>query len=188
MFVQVFAHLVFRCRHEAQADFVADQAGHGANSERHAIKQRIEDAGVAAQLMDALFAPDQMIDFFFGGVFHGSTHLRQSGGQRLPLIQRLGADFAGMVDAHQAGNVARVFVAHFRIRLHDGGRRTVRLAAEGQQCAHRGIGLQQKAVNWRVVTLGSHADLRGNFGGQFNPIGRGWFALGHCDAKAVTVL
>jgi hypothetical protein len=68
-----------------------------------------------------------------------------------------------MVDAHQAGNVARVFVAHFCIGLHDGRRWTVRLAAEGQQGAHRGIGLQQKAVNGRVVTLGSHADLRGEF-------------------------
>jgi hypothetical protein len=65
-----------------------------------------------------------------------------------------------MVDAHQTGNVAGVLVAHLRFRLQNRRRRTVRLATEGQQGTHRGIGLQQKTVNRRVVTLGSHADLR----------------------------
>ena len=65
---------------------------------------------MAAQLMNALFAPDQMVDFLFGGVIHGGAHLRQLGGQGLTLIQRLGADFAGMVDAHQTGDVSGVLV------------------------------------------------------------------------------
>jgi hypothetical protein len=161
VFVQMLAHLIFGRCNEPQADLVADQPGDRTNPERHAIKQRIEHAGMAAQLMNALLAPDQVVDFFFGGMLHGGTHFRQLGGQGLTLVQRLGADFTGVVDAHQAGNVPSVFIAHLRIRLHDGRRRTVRLTTEGQQSTHCGIGLQQKAVNWRVVTLGSHADLRG---------------------------
>jgi hypothetical protein len=38
--------------------------------------------------------------------------------------------------------MAGVFIAHLRIRLQNRWRRAVRLATEGQQGAHRGIGLQ----------------------------------------------
>ncbi|MNL70806.1 hypothetical protein D3C87_1958620 [compost metagenome] len=86
VFVQVLADLIFRRRDKPQAHFVADQPRNRANPERHAVEQRVENAGVAAQLMDALLAPDQMVDFFFGGMFHGSAHLRQLGGQGLTLI------------------------------------------------------------------------------------------------------
>ncbi|KTC40931.1 hypothetical protein AO260_31025 [Pseudomonas sp. ABAC21] len=115
---------------------------------------------MTAQLADALLTPGKMVNFFFGRVLHRCAHLRQLGGQGLTLIQRLGTDFAGMVDAHQAGDMARLGGAHLGIGLHDGRRGPVRLAAEGQQRAHGGVGLQQQAVNRRVVTLGSHADLR----------------------------
>jgi len=117
MFVQVLADLMLGRRYETKADLVADQPGNRADTERHAVKQWIQHAGVAAQLMDALFTPDQMIDLFFSRVLHGCAYLRQLGGQRLSLIQRLGADFAGMVDAHQTGDMAGVFVAHLGFRL-----------------------------------------------------------------------
>ena len=56
--------------------------------------------------------------------------------------------------------MAGLGLAHLCVGLHDGGRRAIRLAAEGQQRAHGHVGLQQQTVNRRVVTLGSHADLR----------------------------
>ncbi len=123
--IQMLAHLVFGSSDEAQADLVADQAGEGADTKRHAIEQRVEHAGVAAQLTDALFAPGQVVDFFLGGMLHGLAHLWQLGGQGLALIERLGADFTGMVDAHQASDVAGLAFVQFHIRLDDrrtGGR------------------------------------------------------------------
>jgi hypothetical protein len=65
---------------------------------------------VAVQLANALLAPGQVVDFFFGGMLHGLAHLGQLGGQGLALVQRLGADFTGVVDAHQAGDVAALLL------------------------------------------------------------------------------
>ena len=156
----MLADLVLGGGDEPEADLVADQPGGGADTERQPVEQRIEYAGMTAQLADALLAPGQVVDFFLGRVLHGLAHFGQFGGQGLALVQRLGTDFPGMVDAHQAGHVPGVLVTHLRFRLHDGRRRAIRLAAERQQRAHGHIGLQQQAVDRRVVTLGSHAYLR----------------------------
>ncbi|MDT4869608.1 hypothetical protein FQZ97_1046480 [compost metagenome] len=97
-----------------------------------------------------------MVDFLVRRVFHGLADIRQLGGQRLSLVERLGADFAGVVHPHQASDMASVFFAQLRVRLHDGGRRSRRMAGERQQGAHGGIGLQQEAVDGRVVAFGGH--------------------------------
>jgi len=89
-------------------------------------------------------------------MLHGLAYLGQLGGQGLALVQRLGTDFAGVVDAHQAGDMAGLLLIELGVRLDDGRRGAGGLAAEGQQGAHGGIGLQQQAVERRVVTFGSH--------------------------------
>ena len=96
---------------------------------------------MAAELADTLFAPGQVVDFFLGGMLHGAAHLGQFGGQRLALVQRLGAHLAGVVDAHQAGDVASGLGVELGLGLDDGRRRAIGLAAEGQQGAHGRIGL-----------------------------------------------
>ncbi|MNO97124.1 hypothetical protein D3C76_888210 [compost metagenome] len=132
---------------------------------------------MAIQLAYALFAPGQVVDFFLGGVLHGFAYLGQFGGQCLALVQRLGADFAGMVDAHEAGNVAALGVIQVGIRLDDGRGWAGRLAAEGQQGAHGGIGLQQQAVERRVVTFGSHRAPPQECARQFTAIVAGSLAV-----------
>ena len=134
VFVQMLAHLVFGGGDEAQADPVADQPGGGTDAEGQAVEDRIEDAGTAAQLADALLAPGQVVDLL-PAASPSPRGPGQLGGQRLALVQRLGADLAGVVDAHQAGDMAGVFLAQFAIGFHDGRRRSRRLAAERQQGA-----------------------------------------------------
>ncbi len=112
-------HLILGGGDEAQADAVADQPGHCADAKRQAVEQRVEHARVAAQFADALLAPGQVIDLLVGGMLHGLAYLRQLGGQRLALIERLGADLAGVVDAHQAGDMAGLVVAQRRLVLQD---------------------------------------------------------------------
>ncbi len=97
-----------------------------------------------------------MVDLLLGGFLHRLADLGQLGGQRLALVQRLGADLAGVVDAHQAGDMAGVFLAQFAIGFHDGRRRSRRLAAERQQGAQGGVGLQQETVDGRIVAVGGH--------------------------------
>ncbi|MCY1180900.1 hypothetical protein D9M73_213730 [compost metagenome] len=111
---------------------------------------------MAVQLANALLAPGQVVDFFLSGMLHGLAHFGQLGGQGLALVQRLGADFTGMVDAHQPGNMAGLLLVQVNVWLDDGRRWPGRLAAERQQGAHGGIGLQQQAVERRIVTFGSH--------------------------------
>ena len=103
---QVFDHLIFRFRHKAQAPAVADQAGGGTHCIAHGVEQRIKFAGHAAQFLNALLTPGQMVFLFPGGLFHGVANMRQAGGACLPLIQRLGAHFTGMVNTHQPQHMA----------------------------------------------------------------------------------
>ena len=103
-----------------------------------------------------MLAPGQVVDLLLGGFLHRLADLGQLGGQRLALVQRLGADLAGVVDAHQAGDMAGVFLAQFAIGFHDGRRRSRRLAAERQQGAQGGVGLQQETVDGRIVAVGGH--------------------------------
>jgi len=156
MLVQVLADLIFSSSDEAQADAIADQTGRGANPERQPVEKRIEHAGVAAQLADALFTPGQMVDFLIRRLFHRPTYLREASRQGLALVQRLSADFAGVVDAHQAGNVAGLALAEFGLVLQDRRRRACWLATERQQRAQGRISLHQQAVSWGVVALAGH--------------------------------
>lgn len=75
---------------------------------------------MAVQLANALLAPRQVVDFFLGGMFHGLAHFGQLGRQGLTLVQGLGADFTGMVDAHQPGNVAGLLFVQVGVWLDDG--------------------------------------------------------------------
>lgn len=74
---------------------------------------------MAAKLANTLLAPGQVVDLFFGGVLHGLAHLRQPGGQGLALIERLGADFTGMVDTHEPGHMAGLRFVQGNVRLDD---------------------------------------------------------------------
>ena len=66
------------------------------------------------------------------GMFHGGAYVRQPGGEGLALVERLGADLAGVVDTHQAGDVLGLQFIQFGFGLDDGRRWSARLAAERQ--------------------------------------------------------
>ena len=64
MSLEVLADLVFRCRDETEAQLVAEHSGHGTHREREAVPKRIQDARVAAERVEALAAPREVILFF----------------------------------------------------------------------------------------------------------------------------
>ncbi len=66
------------------------------------------------------FIATALVFFFVGGMLHRLTYLRQFGSQCLTLIQRLGADLTGMVDAHQAGNMLGLLFVQLGFGLYDG--------------------------------------------------------------------
>ena len=101
MVFQVGFHLPLRFHHEAQAPFVAGDSRQGADGKRAGIPERIQQALAVCELVQTMFAPHQVVVFFLGRALHTRAYLRQFGGQRLTLIQCLGAHLAGMIDAHQ---------------------------------------------------------------------------------------
>ena len=62
-----------------------------------------------------------MIVLFLGRAFHAAAGLRQLRRQGLTLVEPLGTDFAGMVDAHQARDIATLLVPEFGVRQAGGG-------------------------------------------------------------------
>ena len=159
--VQMAADLILGSRDEAQAQAIADQAGTGADPEGEAIEQRIEQARTLTQGADALLAPGQVIDLFVGRLLHFFAHFRQLGGQRLTLVQRLGADLAGVVDAHEAGRMTAFLVAQLGVLERNGRRAAGGSAAEGRKGTQGGIRLDQQSIEGGVEALGSQGDIHG---------------------------
>ena len=52
---------------KAQADAIAHQTGSCSHGEGGAVKNRVECTGAGTQLIESLFAPDQMVYLFLGG-------------------------------------------------------------------------------------------------------------------------
>ena len=115
-------------RNKAQAPFIPQQASDGANRKRAAVPDRVEYAFVAAQFLDALFSPGQMVVFFQRGALHALSYSVQSRGERLSLIQCLGRDLAGVVYPHQCRGAFALAVT--QCRFTDAIRRVVTLGGD----------------------------------------------------------
>ena len=114
--VQMRLDLALGLRHEAQAQLVAQPARHQAQSEGARIPERIEQAGAAAELGNALRAPRKMVFFLARGALERLTRVRIARRQGLPLVERLRAHLAHMVDAHQRRSVPAVLLLQLRLR------------------------------------------------------------------------
>src|ERR1700710_1257053 len=83
---------------KAEVPLAAEQTRRGTERKRTRIPQRIKQTRAAAEFVDALRGPRKVIGFFGGSPFERGARFRVTRGQRLPLIQRLCADFAGVID------------------------------------------------------------------------------------------
>ncbi|SOT94099.1 hypothetical protein CFBP6762_00543 [Xanthomonas arboricola pv. fragariae] len=92
--------------HEAQAPVVAAQSGQGAERVAAGVPERVEQAGAAVQLVQAVGAPGQMVGFFLRRLQQMMLGVGIAGDRGLAEIQALRADLADVVDPHQAGGVA----------------------------------------------------------------------------------
>ncbi len=98
---QVRFDLVLGLCDEPQAGSVTKRAGQGSDHEGASVPQRVEHARAPLQFAQALLAPPQMVGFFLCRLLHCSFDGRISGRERLSLVERLGGDLTGMIDAHQ---------------------------------------------------------------------------------------
>src|SRR5436309_14259512 len=101
MSLQVRLDLAFRFRHESEADAVAETRGKQSDRERTDMPERIEQAGSSAKFVDASLCPREMIEFFIRRGEKRRAQLRVARSDRLSFVERLRADLADVIDAHQ---------------------------------------------------------------------------------------
>ncbi len=101
MSLQVLFDLTLGFRHESEARAVADARGRQADREGASVPERVEQAGPAAQFADALFRPRQVVGFLAGGLLEHRPQFGAACRESLRVVQRLGADLADVIHAHQ---------------------------------------------------------------------------------------
>ena len=84
-----------------------EQRRERADGEGAGIPQRVEQARARAELLQARLAPGQMIGLLARGVEQQLAGCGGAGDEGLAVIERLGGDLAGMIDAHERGGRAR---------------------------------------------------------------------------------
>ena len=115
---QVRLDLALGLRNESETPLVAGDAGRGTDSEGTGVPQRVQQARATTEFVNTTLAPVEVIVLLLRGAFHVLAHrwvFRRDG---MSLVKRLGADLAGVVDAHETGHVAQ-------LRLVQGGLRQV---------------------------------------------------------------
>ena len=147
MLIEVRADLALGFGDEAQAPFVAKQAACCADGVGAGIPNRTHSAGLLAELLDALFAPGQVIELLRGRVLHLFFISFVASNRRVALIQGLGSNFAGMVYTHKTRRMRSLGGAEGRVLYRSGrvvSRRATGRRRDGAQCF---VGTGQQAVD-----------------------------------------
>src|SRR5690606_5324423 len=144
--------------HETQVPAVAAQPGGGADRVATGVPQRVEHAGSAVELAQAVGAPGQVVGFFLGGVQQVLAGFLAARHRGLAEVERLGADLANVVDARQAGGMAALGVVQLDLGQSGGGVRAGggRVAEDGLQGA---LALVDDPVEWGEAADGMHAAI-----------------------------
>jgi len=126
MVVEVHFDLFLGLRNEAEA--VTVTAGGGCESDRYApdVPKRHEPTAAAAQLVESLLAPGEMIEFLTSRCLEMTSRGVGIGDERLSRIQSLRGDLTRMVDAHQRYALRSISVGELDLVDVRGGRRPLR--------------------------------------------------------------
>ena len=133
--LQVRLHLGFGLHHKAQADPVTESPGQQPQAKCPRVPHRVEQRGPRAQFVQALCRPGQVVGFLSAGVHEMGAQCSVFGCKSLRRVERLGADFAYVVDPHQRAGLrlfrCRQFAVHLRERRAGSG--CTRLGEQGTQ-------------------------------------------------------
>lgn len=152
MFIEMFHYLVLGFSQKTKVPPVTQRAGESADREGARIPYRIQQAGAGAELAQPVFCPDQMVILFERGLFKFFPYLLIARGDRLALVQGLGRDFAGVIHAHQRDDVFSVVLVHFNITEFFSRIWPMRRRWPARDCTQRGVGVNQKPVDWAVMS------------------------------------
>ena len=139
--------LAFGFGDETQADAWAQPAGEQPDAEGARVPQRVEQAGAVVQLLQPPSCPRQVVGLLARRRFELPLQRGIVGGQRLRVVQRLRADLADMVHAHQRGGQAALFLRQSVAWVIVGGRRWARRDIGAGQRAQRVVGAGQDLIH-----------------------------------------
>ena len=147
VFVEVCANLALGFGNETQAPFVAQQAARRADCVGAGVPDRTQATRFLAELLNALFAPGQVIEFLRGSVLHLLLNSLVASDRRVTLIQGLRSNFAGMVHAHETRRMRSLGGAQGR--FFDGSGRIVscRASCRRSDSAQCFVSTSQQAVD-----------------------------------------
>ncbi len=99
-------YLTLSLHHKAQAHVVTTQPGRAVtNGKGSSVPKRVEQAGAPAKLVQALFAPSQVVSFFATRVGQVLTQTLVMCSQGLRGVKRLSTYLAHVVHTHQRGGL-----------------------------------------------------------------------------------
>lgn len=156
MAVEVVANLLLGFPNETEAPLVTENPACRSNRKRTGIPQWRQPADVLAEFADALLAPRQVVEFLVRRMPHLFFDRPVASDRRVPVVQRLGRNLAGVIDAHQAGRMG--FLALVEIRVDDvlggiGSRRPSGRRGNGSQGV---VGAGEETVQRRQLTSLHH--------------------------------
>ncbi len=100
--MQVAFHLRLGLREEAEAPSVAGHSGCHAEREGSCVPERIQQARTRVEIVEPCPAPREMVALFRRGGLQCDANALIARDERLAAVERLRADLAGVVHAHQA--------------------------------------------------------------------------------------
>ena len=93
---------------ESHAPAIAGEPGHHSQRERACIPERVEQARPCVELAQPAAAPCKVVALLGSGLAQRGAYARIPREERLPAIERLRADFARVVHAHEPRGKPRV--------------------------------------------------------------------------------
>src|SRR6185503_3695111 len=112
---EVLLDLALGLGEEREIPAIPGGAGGRADGQRARVPERIEQARPPAELADARGAPGEVVFLLARRALEGVSVLGAAGRQGLALVERLRADFAHVVDAHQRGGVRTLALVQLRL-------------------------------------------------------------------------
>ncbi len=142
---EVFFNLAFGLHHKAETTGGSQKSGRGTERKAADVPQRSEQAGAATELPDPLLTPAEVVLLFPGCVQKALADPGITGGERLPAIEGLSSDFAGVVNAHEGDACCPVRRREWRRPQGGAGARPGR-RGHGREHPEAGVDLRQEGV------------------------------------------
>ena len=114
--VEVFDYLTLGFDDEPETPPVPGKPGPGPDGERAGVPQRVEPARRRAELSEPRAAPGEVVALLPGRLLHRGAGGAIARGEGLPVVKRLGRNFARVIDPHQSRRVPALPVIETIVR------------------------------------------------------------------------